>query len=201
MEVPWAMKMPMAILALMVVFLGMGSKIIVSWLASMVPSLRLVPNQANPLLGTDELAIKQTFSLHPLELGFVLIVIIAFTWGVIRLRFRKPKVKVSPTWGCGIELDSNMEYTATSFTYAILKIFKWVIQPVRIQRVKGNRMNPQQIHYRVGVRSFLDLFLYRPLLTGLLWIANQFKKVQNGNIQTYLLFMFATLILFLLFVK
>jgi len=200
-EVPWSMKIPMVILAGMILFMGMGSKVIVDWLYSISSSLIGVTHPVIEKVGAGKSPLGQQSSISPLILGFVFLMVLSVVWVVVRLRFGKSKVQVSPTWGCGIELDSSMEYTATSFTYAILKIFKGITQPVQVYRTNGTRLHPRQIHYRVRVKSFLDMFMYRPVLHGLIWIASQFKKVQNGNIQTYLLLMFATLILFLMFVR
>ncbi|GBF10332.1 proton-conducting transporter membrane subunit [Tepidibacillus sp. HK-1] len=201
-EVPLSMRWAMGILASLILILGLGSKWIGQWLFLHAQSLIFngsIIRSKLPVLTLKDTA--HSFTIQPLSLGVLLLIGLLLGYGLIHFFFHRPTVRISPTWGCGIQLDEKMEYTASSFTHPFLHIFKKVIPSSQMVQQGREGYFPHHVHYKLLVKQMLDVMIYRPILQGLLWLASKIKKIQNGNIQTYLTFMFVTLILFLLFVK
>lgn len=197
-EVSFHMLLPMAVLAILVVLFGLGATWLVKWLQDISGFILFSFNQKAEVPLLHDLVV---YTVQPILLGAILLFIIFTTLLLTRWVYGRPMIKVSPTWGCGINLDRKMEYTASSYTHFILVFFSQILRPVQAHSEGHSHYFPKKIQFKIGAKSILDLIIYRPILQGLFWLAGQIKKVQNGNIQTYLLFMFVTLILFLMFAK
>jgi hydrogenase-4 component B len=121
------------------------------------------------------------------------------------LRFifaRKAKVRIGPTWDCGLQgLTPQMEYTATGFSKPIRMIFKALFRPHReVQREYDfSPYFTKTIRFEAHVEEVFETRIYRPLNRWVLWFSRRMRALQAGSIQAYLIYIFITLLLLLLF--
>ena len=108
------------------------------------------------------------------------------------------------TWACGLEkIEPQMQYTATGFSKPIRMIFANIVR-ARHEIEVENETSPyfrQTIRYELKTESIFHNFLYRPLTRGVLKAAHTLRKLQTGHLQTYLAYIFITLILLLVFAR
>ena len=119
-------------------------------------------------------------------------------WFWLHPRRKNKAIRISPTWDCGFgALNARMQYTATSFTMPIRRIFKpvWSISENYQQPGPENPGGRYQLH--VGDWAWLKI--YQPIGRLLLATAKRAALIQGGNIRVYLVYSFFTL-LFLLWV-
>ncbi|MEW6324563.1 MAG: hydrogenase 4 subunit B, partial [Nitrospirota bacterium] len=106
-----------------------------------------------------------------------------------------------PPWDCGFEkITPRMQYTATSFSMPIRRIFGFLFQ-IREQVGAVSRAGgtaPQTFRYRLRVRDRLWGWLYQPTIDASLWLSRKFGRLQQGRIQVYLVYSFLTIIVLLL---
>jgi hydrogenase-4 component B len=124
-----------------------------------------------------------------------------FTGFVVILR-RTPRMV--PTWACGLPgLDSRMQYTGTSLTKPLRKVFAMVYRPERSVDIEADerRYFPSSISYRSVRTTSFERSLYRPTVYGIVSIGHRLRRLQTGNIQVYLLYVFLALIGVLLFMR
>ena len=60
---------------------------------------------------------------------------------------------------------------------------------------------PQQIVYHSARTTSFERTLYRPALNGIVAMANRLRRLQTGNIQVYLLYMFLALVAALIYMR
>jgi hydrogenase-4 component B len=95
-----------------------------------------------------------------------------------------------------------MEYTATGFSKPIRMIFKALFRPRReIQREYDfSPYFTKNIRFEAHVEEVFETRIYRPLNRWVLWASRRMRALQAGSIQAYLIYIFITLLLLLLYV-
>ena len=107
-----------------------------------------------------------------------------------------------PTWDCGLRgLTPQMEYTATGFSKPIRMIFKSLFRPRReVQREYDfSPYFARSIRFGSHVEEVFQTRIYRPLSRAVLRLSRRLRTLQAGSIQAYLIYIFVTLLLLLLF--
>jgi hydrogenase-4 component B len=112
--------------------------------------------------------------------------------------------RITPTWACGQPgLDKRMQYTSTAFSKPLRQVFSQVYKPDRTVEILpvDQPCFPVSISYRSVRTTSFERSLYRPLLDGVVAAANRLRRLQTGNIQVYLLYMFLALVALLVFMR
>jgi hydrogenase-4 component B len=115
---------------------------------------------------------------------------------------QRTKVRIGPTWDCGLKgLTPRMEYTATGFSKPIRMIFKALFRPRReVQREYDfSPYFTTNIRFEAHVEEVFETRIYRPLNRWVLWASRRMRALQAGSLQAYLIYIFITLLLLLLF--
>ena len=115
---------------------------------------------------------------------------------------RTAKTRRAPTWDCGQRgLTPQMEYTATGFSKPIRMIFKALFRPRRdVQREYDfSPYFAKTIRFESHFEEVFERRLYRPLRILILRASRRVRALQAGSIHAYLLYIFITLLLLLLF--
>ena len=117
--------------------------------------------------------------------------------------FKRAK-KLTVTWACGLPgLDERMQYTSTAFSKPLRKVFSQVYKPERtLEVVPGDPPYfPGSISYHSVRTTSFEKYLYRPGVDAIVRAALRLRRLQTGNIQVYLLYIFAALIALLMFMR
>jgi hydrogenase-4 component B len=115
---------------------------------------------------------------------------------------RSSKTRRGPTWDCGLSgLTPRMEYTATGFSKPIRMIFKALFRPRRdVQReYEFSPYFAKTIRFESHVEEVFERRFYRPARIWILRASRRIRAIQHGSIHFYLLYIFITLLLLLLF--
>ncbi|MGE5110701.1 MAG: proton-conducting transporter membrane subunit [Acidobacteriaceae bacterium] len=117
--------------------------------------------------------------------------------------FRRTR-RTTPTWACGLPgLDNRMQYTGTSFSKPVRRVFAKAYRPERSVEVipEDQSYFPTAISYRSVRTTSFERSLYRPAVDGIISVGHRLRRLQTGNIQIYLLYVFLALIGVLLFMR
>jgi len=139
------------------------------------------------------------FTLGIAVLGLALLVVPGLLWLVFA---RGSTVRIGPTWDCGLKgLTPQMEYTATGFSKPIRMIFKALFRPRReVQREYDySPYFTKTLRFEAHVEEVFETRIYRPLNRMVLRLSRRMRALQAGSIQAYLIYIFLTLLLLLLF--
>jgi len=141
-----------------------------------------------------------TVSTLGITLGGLCLVIVPFMlWLLLAQRTR---IRTVPTWDCGLRgLTPKMEYTATGFSKPIRMIFKALFRARReVQRdYDFSPYFARTIRFESHVEEVFLTRVYRPLNRFVLRTSRRMRALQAGSIQAYLIYIFVTLLLLLLF--
>ncbi|MBI3875928.1 MAG: hypothetical protein HY300_08225 [Verrucomicrobia bacterium] len=200
-----SMRLGMAILTLVCVLLGLFPA---AFLQLMDPvSQQLVGEQIGARLSWDNGLVLGSLtplggSVSTLGIGLVaagLLVIPLLLWLVFA---RKTQTRRGPTWDCGLRgLTPRMEYTATGFSKPLRMIFKALFQPRREVELEYD-FSPyfaKTLRFESHVEEVFEQRIYRPLRIVILRTSRRLRAIQAGNLHFYLLYIFVTLLLLLLF--
>jgi len=188
-EVPLLMRAGMTTLAAACLLIGILPGVLLRPLASLTQVL--IPGAGVP----DE----------TLSIARVIPWIAAIILGVAALTaLFKGAQRAAPTWGCGLsQLTSRMQYTSTAFSKPIRFVFSSVYKPDRkINRLPSDKPYfPVAISYRSVRTTSYEKAIYRPFVDLIVSTAHQLRRLQTGNIQVYLLYIFLTLVALLAFLR
>jgi len=193
-EADKSMIYPQLATAAMILFIGLGSPLVVK------PVFGIVGQTWN--LGTQPLVIGAfTSNLAQISLaGGIFVVTVAALLLYRRYHLSRRVVETGPTWGCGYTaVTAKHQYTATSFAYNYNHLARPLLQTKKeIDEIGEDEIFPRK-------RKFLshsdDLFkrhlVDRPvnLVTGLL---KRLAVMQTGEIRHYILYAFVFMLLVLL---
>jgi len=115
---------------------------------------------------------------------------------------RRTQVRLGPTWDCGLKgLTPQMEYTATGFSKPLRMIFKALFQPRReVQREYDySPYFATTLRFESHIEEAFVTRLYRPFKRAVLLLSRRMRALQAGSIQAYLIYIFITLLLLLMF--
>ncbi|MFB5191886.1 proton-conducting transporter transmembrane domain-containing protein [Alicyclobacillus fastidiosus] len=140
--------------------------------------------------------------LSILPVLFTSVAALILLWLVIRLGGRRISTVREETWACGGTLTPMMTYTASGYSKPIRIAFQKIIRPSRtLDRTEGSFYFPAKYAYISKVSSFAEVYMYQPVVQAVLRTARIVRGIQNGQVQSYLAYLFITLIVVLLLVK
>lgn len=188
-EVPLPMRAAMIALAGACVVIGVFPGVMLQSLGMNVQELlggAMLPAEVGPLA-----------RLIP----WMALAVTAIVAGVMVIR---RAVRTTPTWACGLPLlDSRMQYTSTAFSKPLRKVFAQVYRPDRTVEVLPGDQHyfPSSISYRSIRTTSFERSLYRPAVDAIVGTGHRLRRLQTGNIQVYLLYIFLALIGVLIFTR
>jgi hydrogenase-4 component B len=188
-EVPLAMRVGLGLLATACLCIGIFPGFLLRPLVSLVQVL--VPGAGVP---------PETVSIaRVIPWAAAIILGVSITVALL-----KPRARMVRTWGCGLPgLTCRMQYTSTVFSKPIRFVFSTVYRPDRrIERLPADQPYfPQAITYYSARTTSFERVIYRPFVEMILSVAHQLRRMQTGNIQVYLLYIFLTLVSLLAFLR
>ncbi len=104
-----------------------------------------------------------------------------------------------PVWDGGIvSFRPRMQYSAMTFSAPTRVTFDALYRPsVSVTRQSDDdpagRSGP--VHYETRVTPLFERYLYRPAVRALEWLADLVRPVQSGDVNLYLLYVFAVILL------
>lgn len=187
-----SMRRPMAALAGVCVLLGLGAPL----------GAALVFPAAAQLLG--EAAAKAALvSARPWLLvlvwgGGVLILIAVLLAGLRYRLLRRRTMSEGPTWDCGYAAPTaRMQYTASSFAWPVLDMFRWLVRPKLDMRLDHGDF-PRQAHLASHTADLFKTMLFAPLFRSVAILSGYLHWLQQGRNQLYVLYIAITVLALLL---
>lgn len=188
-EVAAPMQAAMALLAAACVTIGVLPGLVLGPLAALAQELLRAPASIE--------AVDPLMRALPWVAGAVAALMI------VQAVFRRSK-RVTPTWACGLPaLDSRMEYSSAAFSKPLRRVFARVYKPERsVEAVYAQPPYfPKSVFYRSVRTTSFERTLYRPAVDAVVALANRLRRLQTGNMQVYLLYIFLALIALLIFMR
>jgi len=104
-----------------------------------------------------------------------------------------------PVWDGGmVSFKPRMQYSAMTFSAPTRVTFDALYRPaVSVRRASDDdpagRSGP--VHYEAQVTPVFERYLYRPVIRAVEWLADAVRPLQSGDVNLYLLYVFAVILL------
>lgn len=140
----------------------------------------------NPIFTQDFSDTLKSIMVFSLAVFAVILVV----WGIRKLSTKNKSILADETWGCGYTNPTpRIQYTGKSFSKQLGKIFNFFL----IEKKKYNELNsgeifPQKRQYSSFYTDFFETRFINLITQRILFAANYFRFIQNGRIQTYVLY-------------
>ncbi|MBI3990625.1 MAG: hypothetical protein HY350_00595 [Candidatus Omnitrophica bacterium] len=117
--------------------------------------------------------------------------------------FARQKPCAYKTWDCGYyKLDSRSEYTATAFSKPFRIAFSFFLLPYRrTQKIRESFYHVKSFAYETHTTKIFKKYVYEPLLALVFKSARAMRKIQPGSIHLYIAYIFATVLLLIIFMR
>lgn len=120
---------------------------------------------------------------------------------VLRFFCGPSKVVYEETWNCGTAHRPQMEYTGTGYSHPVLLIYKWLMGLTRNVQVEQEYVYyPKKIGHQLSISARIADNVYRPCVDFMVRLFKRIRMIQSGNLQAYLSYMIAALIITLLWI-
>lgn len=141
---------------------------------------------APPAAFSDYTSIMQSISWYSL----LLIGIVLLFWGIRKLTLREKPQVIGTTWGCGYTAGTpKIQYTGKSFSKSLSKMFNAiVIERKQFEELKSGEIFPEDKTYNSHYHDFFEFRFIKIITNRLIYSANYFRFIQNGRIQSYVLY-------------
>lgn len=193
-DVPRVMLIPMVILAFLAFFIGMFPQYFISivmWPVSLL--VNVDKYAANPAL--DEV-FKNTFGLILSDFSWFFLIFFAVVAVMFIVKLiENRKARISNTWGCGYNrLNNHVQYTGSSYANLFISTLKPLFK--RVSHIKKPKeLFPKEAYYELEIEDIEEAYIVKPLVMWDEKFLTKFERIQNGNIQQYILFGLIFLIL------
>lgn len=169
-------------------YLGILANIIAGMNKTMIPDLSTIH------FYSDSAATISLFSL-------LLIGLTGTIW-IIRTSIMKRRAQsIETTWGCGYcAPNSSMQYTGKSFSKPLGKSFNFFLIEIKhFEELKPGEIFPKKRNYDSHYLDFFEHNFIDPITRLLIHLSGYFRFIQNGRIQSYVLYGIVFIIALFLF--
>lgn len=134
------------------------------------------------------------------RVSLLFIGVLGVLFGLRWFLLRKRSLVQNETWGCGyVAPVLKAQYTGKSFSRPFGQLFDFLVREEKhYEKIPKNDLYPQQRTFATTYFDFLEKYIIHPLTKGLNFFLNRFGFIQNGQIQSYVLYgLFFILLVFL----
>jgi len=205
-ESDFSMLAGMGILALVCIALGIFPGTIISFINPVTSSLfgKSAPVFSLYNFGSVNISAGAGSGVSPFVLMMLLggMVLIPLAFGFVYAG--KLRSRIEMIWACGLEkVNARMQYTAAGFSKPIRMIFSNIYRAsheIEISK-ESSAYFKARIRYELKTESIFHKYFYEPLNKASMYLVIGLRRIQTGHVQTYLTYIFVTLILLLLFAR
>lgn len=200
-ESPFSMNISMAVLSMLCLLLGLSASFIISQLTSISKSLTAMKNSFL-VVNTNQGSVfvnGQFASLDLIPISLSLIGIFILIFCIVAYKTRKQKVTTVQTWDCGAPpLTHRAEITSTGFARSLIVMFGGILKPTKQTELEYIDANTRYFLSSrtviLDVPNLYERYLYRKAQKLITMISSRIVRIQNGNVNQYLLYIFIALI-------
>jgi hypothetical protein len=167
---------PMSVLAILTLIIGVCPQEVFQFMTA--PVSTFVGTVQTP----EIINIMQTISWICLGLiGFIAIL------SILKLIVENKQTEHC-TWGCGYDKPNNhIQYTASSYASPLLSMLTPLFKKV-FDIKKPKTLFPKDAHFELHIEDVEEAYFLEPFIKATGKFLAKFEKIQNGNIQQYILY-------------
>ncbi|MEI7525406.1 MAG: proton-conducting transporter membrane subunit [Mariniphaga sp.] len=132
--------------------------------------------------------------------SFIFIGLLISLYGIRWLLVRNRNATLYETWGCGyVAPIKKTQYTGQSFTRSFGLLFSFLVKEKKsAEKIPKRMIYPTPYSLSTSYIDLLERYLVLPIAKRLTFMLNYFQFIQNGQIQSYVLYgIFFIILIFL----
>jgi formate hydrogenlyase subunit 3/multisubunit Na+/H+ antiporter MnhD subunit len=194
-EAGLAMRAPMVLLAGTCAAIGLLGPVVLRGISGAAMQFIPATRAAEAARQVDQAAGALTYVAFA---SAGLVALAGALWLLRRRLHAGRQIAQGPTWDCGyIAPGPRMQYTASSFADPITRMFRAVLRPHESVRGLSGLM-PSGASLHTDTPDVMSDGFYRPIFRAVASLAGRLRKLQQGRIQLYVLYIALTLLVLLL---
>jgi len=153
-------------------------------------AIKLVLSPISKIAGDIDLYSGINFITKILEIiSMIFFIFLAVLLVVFAIRyFISSKHRIHNTWGCGYDRgNERMQYTASSYAGLFVSTLKPMFKRV-VHIKKPKELFPKVAYYEMEIEDIEEAYIVKPLIKLDEKLLSKFERIQNGNMQQYILF-------------
>ncbi|RXJ88237.1 proton-conducting transporter membrane subunit [Arcobacter sp. CECT 8985] len=189
-EVPFTMVLGMFILVAGCIAFGLGANVVVENIMLVISSF------SEPYVATNSTVITSPIGsmVSPLLILIVLAISLLIPILIVKLlNANRTKPRQTDPWACGFKYNSRMQMTASPFTGDLRRLLNWLYKS-ETKVVDKGYFKP--VVYETHAKDVWWDLLYAPIINLTTKSAKLISKMQNGNVNSYSLYILIALCLF-----
>lgn len=103
----------------------------------------------------------------------------------------------APTWACGQLVQPPLNWTSAGFTKPLRLVLETVLRPQRQITLRSVGGVAQEVAYSSRIPQLIDERLYAPAVRSALVAARHARRLQTGNLGTYVGYLIALVLVLL----
>lgn len=176
-DVEGVMLFPMGILAIIALIIGLYPQNAIQLVLAPVSMFVQIPETL--------MALTEVTSGISMLIFIFLLVLIGTT--LLRMIINRHN-RTHSTWGCGYNRANNrMQYTASSYADLFISTLKPMFKRI-VHIKKPKEIFPKEAYYEVEIEDIEEAYIVKPLIKLDEEFLTKFERIQNGNMQQYILF-------------
>ncbi|MFZ4401385.1 MAG: proton-conducting transporter membrane subunit [Bacteroidales bacterium] len=185
-EVSFKMLLPQYIIIAVMMSVALFPQIYMKAISNIIFGMSTINLGTGAIGFNNSVSIISNISIY----SFVLIAVIAISWGIRSYIVKRNLDSIQPTWGCGyIGSTQKMQYSGKSFSKPLGKILNFLlIEKKQYIELEKNEIFPSKRNYASTYLDFFEHFFISTITKRLNYATNYFKFIQNGRIQSYVIY-------------
>ncbi len=185
-EVSFIMQLPQYLIVVAMMSVALIPQFYLSTTSKVI--LALFP--LNTSLNTSEFSQMSgniaTIGLVSLSFIGLMLLMFGIRWVILR---KREKVEYE-TWGCGyVAPVGKAQYTGSSFTRSFGHLLSFLVKERRtFSRIAKPELYPENRTFSTTYNDILEKYVIAPLTKRTVFVLNYFQFIQNGRIQSYVLY-------------
>jgi hydrogenase-4 component B len=197
-----SLQIGMAFLAILTLALGLFAGPVTRFIESISLSMASFQGAVSPFAATSWSIQSQFASLSMPSIFLFGALALCATVLIVSAVSRRQKVRIGTTWDCGSDLNARMEITATGFSRSLVTVFRRILQPIQKRRVAYYddllHYFPKVTDVTLGLTEVYRSTLYKGIYEIVLTVSERVKRIQSGNVNTYVAYTFVALLILLI---
>ena len=177
------MILPMSVLAALTLIIGIFPKPFVRTILTPVSQYILTKNNMENAQQIVDAVTNLTADISVYFVVFIAILAIVLILRKLMCR----RYEEHATWGCGYDKPtSRMQYTASSYASPFISTLRPLFK--RISHIKKPKeIFPKEAYYEQEIEDIEEAYIVKPIVKWDEKLLAKFERLQNGNIQQYIL--------------
>ena len=185
-EVSWRMLVPQYVIIAFMLSVSIFPHLYLQVIGNVLSGTAKSFVMQQPVEFSNYIFIMQNISIY----SIIFIGITGIFFAIRQRALRSRSVVMGRTWGCSYTAPtSKIQYTGKSFSKTLSKMFNFiVIERKQYKELEAGEIFPKTRKHGSHYHDFFEFRIIHLITNQLIYAANYFKFIQNGRIQSYVLY-------------